>query len=124
VLGTDGLATTTPAPVVFARAAHTRFAGRELLQLVYTIWFPERPPAWPGDILAGRLDGVMWRVTLADDGAPPRVRLDSSLRLLPPLRDYRARRRDAAAAHVRRAGARSRAALIPARGRGRPRAVQ
>jgi len=33
---------------------HTRFAGRVLLQLVYTIWFPERPPAWPGDILAGR----------------------------------------------------------------------
>jgi hypothetical protein len=56
--------------VVFARAAHTRFAGRVLLQLVYTIWFPERPPASPGDILAGRLDGVMWRVTLDDDGAP------------------------------------------------------
>ena len=70
VLGADGLATTTPAPVVFARIAHTRFAGRVLLQLVYTIWFPERPPAWPGDILAGRLDGVMWRVTLDDDGAP------------------------------------------------------
>lgn len=70
VVGADGLATTTPAPVVFARAAHTRFAERVLLQLVYTVWFPERPPAWPGDILAGRLDGVMWRVTLDDDGAP------------------------------------------------------
>jgi hypothetical protein len=70
VLGADGLATTSPAPVVFARIAHTRSAGRVLLQLVYTIWFPERPPAWPGDILAGRLDGVMWRVTLDDDGAP------------------------------------------------------
>ena len=70
VFGTDGLATTTPAPVVFARAAHTRFAGKPRLQLVYTIWFPERPPAWPGDILAGRFDGVMWRVTLDDDGAP------------------------------------------------------
>jgi hypothetical protein len=70
VLGTDGLPTTSPAPVVFVRAAYTRFAGRVRLQLVYTIWFAERPPAWPGDILAGRLDGVMWRVTLDDDGAP------------------------------------------------------
>jgi hypothetical protein len=70
VHGPDGLVTTTPAPVVFARAAHTRFAGRTLLQLVYTVWFPERPPAYPGDILAGRLDGVLWRVTLDDDGAP------------------------------------------------------
>ena len=70
VHGADGLPTTTPVPVVFARAAYTRFAGRVRLQLVYTIWFAERPPAWPGDILAGRLDGVMWRVTLDDDGAP------------------------------------------------------
>ena len=70
VLGADGLATTTPVPVVFARAAHTHFAGRVRLQLVYTIWVPERPAVGPGDILAGRLDGVMWRVTLDDDGAP------------------------------------------------------
>jgi hypothetical protein len=70
VHGVDGLPTTTPVPVAFARAAYTRFAGRVRLQLVYTIWFAERPPAWPGDILAGRLDGVMWRVTLDDDGAP------------------------------------------------------
>lgn len=70
VFGADGLATTAPAQVAFARVAHTRFAGRTLLQLVYTIWFPERPPAHPGDIFAGRLDGVVWRVTLGDDGAP------------------------------------------------------
>ncbi len=70
VHGADGHATTAPAPVVFGRAAHTRFAGRTLLQLVYTIWFPERPPAYPGDILAGRLDGVLWRVTLDEHGVP------------------------------------------------------
>jgi hypothetical protein len=70
VFDRDGLPTTHPAPVVFARAAHTRFAGRIRLQLVYAIWFPERPPAYPGDVLAGRLDGVVWRVTLDDDGAP------------------------------------------------------
>lgn len=57
-------------PTVYARAAHTVYRGRVLLQLVYTIWFPERPPSAPGDILAGRLDGVTWRVTLAEDGEP------------------------------------------------------
>ena len=70
VHGPDGLATTAPAAVVFGRVAHTRFAGRTLLQLVYAIWFPERPPSYPGDILAGRLDGVLWRVTLDEHGAP------------------------------------------------------
>jgi hypothetical protein len=57
-------------PVVYARIAHTLYQGRVLLQLVYTVWFPQRPPQEPGDILAGRLDGVVWRVTLAPDGEP------------------------------------------------------
>lgn len=56
--------------VVYVQAAHTRYAGSLLLQLVYTIWFPERPPRGAFDLLAGRLDGVMWRVTLAPDGEP------------------------------------------------------
>ena len=48
----------------------------------------------PGDILAGRLDGITWRVTLAPDGEPLRLRHDPSLRLLPPVlsRPPRARR--------------------------------
>lgn len=58
------------APVVYAQAAWTRYRGRTLLQLVYTIWFSERPPQSPGDILAGKLDGVVWRATLAPDGEP------------------------------------------------------
>jgi hypothetical protein len=58
------------APVVYRMPAWTRYRGRTLLQLVYTIWFPERPPESAGDILAGKLDGVTWRVTLAPDGAP------------------------------------------------------
>jgi len=57
-------------PTVYARAAHTVYRGRVLLQLVYTIWFPERPPQAPGDLFAGRLDGLVWRVTLAEDGEP------------------------------------------------------
>jgi hypothetical protein len=56
--------------VVYAHPAWTRYQDRVLLQLVYTIWFPERPPRAPGDILAGRLDGITWRVTLAPDGEP------------------------------------------------------
>jgi hypothetical protein len=55
---------------VYTRLAHTRYHGRVLLQIVYTIWFPERPPSGPGDILAGQLDGLVWRVTLAPDGEP------------------------------------------------------
>jgi hypothetical protein len=57
-------------PAVYRRVAWTRYGERTLLQLEYTIWFPERPPESPGDLLAGRLDGVTWRVTLAPDGEP------------------------------------------------------
>jgi hypothetical protein len=58
------------APAVYRMATWTRYRGRTLLQLVYTIWFPERPPGSPGDLLSGKLDGVVWRVTLAPDGEP------------------------------------------------------
>jgi len=58
------------APTVYRMAAWTRYRGRVLLQLVYTIWFSERPPDSALDILAGKLDGVTWRVTLAPDGEP------------------------------------------------------
>lgn len=57
-------------PVIFGRVAHTRFAGSTHVQLVYTAWFAARAAAYPGDPLAGVLDGVIWRVTLARDGAP------------------------------------------------------
>jgi len=55
---------------VYTNVSHTRYGEHVLLQLVYTIWFPQRPPAYEGDILAGRLDGLTWRVTLAPDGEP------------------------------------------------------
>ncbi|MBS0336286.1 MAG: hypothetical protein JSS40_05645, partial [Proteobacteria bacterium] len=55
---------------VYRQVAHTRYRGANLLQLVYTIWFPERPAESAGDLLAGRLDGVVFRVTLAPDGTP------------------------------------------------------
>lgn len=56
--------------VVYRHAAWTRYRGRALLQLAYTIWFPERPPESDGDLYAGVLDGLTWRVTLAPDGEP------------------------------------------------------
>ena len=57
-------------PAVYVQAAYTDYGDRVLLQLVYTIWFPERPAQGAFDLYAGRLDGVMWRVTLARDGEP------------------------------------------------------
>ena len=56
--------------VVYGHPAWTRYEGRVLLQLVYTLWFPERPAQSPGDPFAGKLDGITWRVTLAPDGEP------------------------------------------------------
>ncbi len=55
---------------VYRQPAYTIYEGRVLLQLVYTIWFPERPAEGAFDILAGKLDGLVWRVTLAPDGEP------------------------------------------------------
>jgi 8-oxo-dGTP pyrophosphatase MutT (NUDIX family) len=57
-------------PAVYIQASYTRYRDRLLLQLVYTLWFPERPASGGFDLLAGRLDGVVWRVTLAPDGEP------------------------------------------------------
>lgn len=55
---------------VYGHPAWTRYGDRVLLQLVYTLWFPERPAQSGGDPLAGKLDGITWRVTLAPDGEP------------------------------------------------------
>ncbi|CAN0355640.1 unnamed protein product, partial [Phaeothamnion confervicola] len=57
-------------PAVYRQLEYTRYGGRNLMQLVYTIWFPERPPESPGDLLAGKLDGVVFRVTLSPEGIP------------------------------------------------------
>jgi hypothetical protein len=56
--------------VGYRRVSHTRHLGRALLQLNYAIWFAERPKDAGWDILGGHLDGLIWRVTLAPDGAP------------------------------------------------------
>jgi hypothetical protein len=71
--GSGGAAATavdTRAPVAYVRIAYTHLAGRVRLQLVYTFWFPARPPEHAFDILAGHIDGLIWRVTLDEAGAP------------------------------------------------------
>ncbi|MFM9888964.1 MAG: hypothetical protein ACKVQT_38565 [Burkholderiales bacterium] len=60
----------TSAPTVYYRIAYTRDGNRTLTQIVYTIWFPERPHDHSMDLLAGRLDGVVMRVTLSPEGDP------------------------------------------------------
>ena len=60
----------TGQPVTYRRLAFTKYQGQALAQLVYTIWFSERPHDSPSDMLAGKLDGLVIRVTLGRDGAP------------------------------------------------------
>jgi len=55
-------------PVLYRHHGWSRLHGRWHLQLIYQLWFRERPPAGPGDIYAGTLDGLLWRVTLDADG--------------------------------------------------------
>lgn len=60
----------TAQPLAYARLEFTRFHREILTQLIYTIWFPERPAGSAMELLAGRLDGVVFRVTLDSDGVP------------------------------------------------------
>ena len=58
------------APTMYRHLAFARVGTRTLLQLVYTVWMPERPQQGNFDLLAGHLDGIVWRVTLAPDAEP------------------------------------------------------
>lgn len=58
----------TTRPVVYQRIAATRLDGRWLAQLVYTLWFPQRPASGPWDLLSGHLDGLVVRLTLDERG--------------------------------------------------------
>ena len=57
-------------PIVYTRITYTLLGGLIRPQLVYTFWFSERPPASGStfDLLAGKLDGVVWRVTIDSAG--------------------------------------------------------
>ncbi len=58
----------TTRPEVYTVVSHMRWQGRILLQLSYAVWFPARPKRGRLDLLGGRFDGVIWRVTLDADG--------------------------------------------------------
>ncbi|MBX2831558.1 MAG: hypothetical protein KTR23_10325 [Rhodospirillales bacterium] len=57
-------------PAVFYRLSHTYWKNKWYPQIVYTVWFPERPATGMFDVLAGHLDALVWRVTLDHDGVP------------------------------------------------------
>ena len=57
-------------PVAYTRVAHALIDGVPHVQLVYTFWFSERPAGHALDPLSGRIDGLIWRVTLDSDGVP------------------------------------------------------
>lgn len=55
--------------LIYYYPSYTHWQGQSLLQLNYLIWFSERPPENAFDIFSGRLDGLLWRVTLNKDGS-------------------------------------------------------
>ncbi|MGH8517465.1 MAG: hypothetical protein ACREUE_08400 [Panacagrimonas sp.] len=50
-------------PVLYYLTGLTRFGGRSLLQISYFAWFS-------GDDKSGALDGLIWRITLDEQGRP------------------------------------------------------
>ena len=51
-------------PVIYWATRKARIGPREYDQLVYVAWYPSRPALKAGDALAGRIDGVVIRITL------------------------------------------------------------
>lgn len=66
----DRLIVNAQRPLTYTRVAYTRMMNRVYLQLLYTFWFSARPMLGRIDLLAGRLDGLIWRITLDHDGTP------------------------------------------------------
>jgi hypothetical protein len=54
----------------YVMKSKTRFQGEVLEQLNYLFWMEGRAASSATDILAGKLDGLIWRVTLDTDGEP------------------------------------------------------
>ncbi len=57
-----------PPARAYTLVTQIRWQDQWLPQLVYVFWFDERPKPHPLDIYGGRLDGLIWRVTLDDNG--------------------------------------------------------
>lgn len=56
-------------PTLYTYPSYIRFGDAILLQLNYTLWFSERPKPTDDDWYGGKLDGLVWRVTLQQDGS-------------------------------------------------------
>lgn len=66
--GTPGLDPRTPR--IYVQPSWAIVDGVPMLQISYLAWFSARPPRGSLDILAGRMDGLIWRITIAPDGRP------------------------------------------------------
>lgn len=68
----DGKATIDPRRhLVYYMPSYARVQGRALVQIVYFVWFSERvSTSHRPDPLAGKIDGLIWRVTLDPAGHP------------------------------------------------------
>ncbi|MET1080767.1 MAG: hypothetical protein ABWY06_22375 [Pseudomonas sp.] len=55
-------------PRVYQHLGWSWLDGRWRLQLIYQLWFARRPDTHPLDLYAGKLDGLLWRVTLNERG--------------------------------------------------------
>ena len=58
----------TVQPRLYQHSSWSRIDGRWHLQLVYQLWFSQRPKQQPLDLFGGELDGLLWRVTLDEQG--------------------------------------------------------
>ena len=61
---TDLPAVDAAQPIGYTRVTYALFEDGARIQLVYTFWFSERPAREVLDPLSGRIDGLVWRVTL------------------------------------------------------------
>lgn len=55
-------------PTLYFYPSYIQYQNRRLLQLNYTAWFSERPKPSTYDWYGGKLDGLVWRVTLQNNG--------------------------------------------------------
>lgn len=64
----QGITVDTRSPVVYYKTGFARWQGRVLPQISYHLWFSARPSEGALDPYAGTLDGLVWRITLDEQG--------------------------------------------------------
>lgn len=79
-------------PAIYIYPSFTRFYSKVLIQLNYALWFSERPSRGALDIEAGQVDGIIFRITLDENGIPllyDAIHQCGCFHLLFPQRDLR-----------------------------------